>query len=376
MKKMKKTNLILGMLMIIIFSSCAKKTIDNNITLSSVQDIDVLKKALAWQESNPIANNAPTDWTHGAYYTGVARAHKNTNVPVFKEALQAMAIRNNWQTWNRMYHADDVVISYPYLYLKQIGETNVNLEPTDHFIKKHFEPSDWRDGKSSRPDQVQLWWWCDALFMAPPVLVKRSIMKNDPALLDSMHKYYMQCYDLLYDKEEKLFFRDNRFLIKGEPTDRIEANGKKIFWSRGNGWVIAGLALILEDMPKDYKYRSFYENLYKEMASKILEIQPESGLWHTSLLHPESYSYGEVSGTGFHTFAIAWGLNNGYLKDPKYKKAVVKAWDALKKCQQASGKVGWVQNIGAFPEPTAADSYQNFGTGAFLMAGSEVIKLK
>jgi rhamnogalacturonyl hydrolase YesR len=99
-------------------------------------------------------------------------------------------------------------------------------------------------------------------------------------------------------------------------------------------------------------------------------------LWHTSLLHPESYNYGEVSGSGFHTFAIAWGLNNGYLKEAKYKTAVIKAWEAMKKCQQESGKVGWVQNIGAFPEPASAESFQNFGTGAFLMAGSEVMKLK
>ena len=363
-------------LVVLFIAGCSKKTNDVISSKGNHSDLERLKMALAWQEANPIANKSPTDWTHGAYYTGVSRAHKNTKDPVFKEAVKAMAVRNNWQTWNRMHHADDVAISYSYLYLKQLGEQGVNLGPTDEFLVKHFEPSDWRDGKSKNPDQVQLWWWCDALFMAPPVMVKRSIMKNDPALLDTMHKYYKQCYDLLYDKQEKLFYRDNRFLITGKSTDRIEANGKKVFWSRGNGWVIAGLALLLEEMPKSYKHRAFYENLYKEMASKLVDIQPASGLWHTSLLHPESYNYGEVSGTGFHTFAIAWGLNNGYLKDTKYKTAVLKAWDALKKCQQESGKVGWVQNIGAFPEPASADSYQNFGTGAYLMAGSEVMKLK
>ena len=112
------------------------------------------------------------------------------------------------------------------------------------------------------------------------------------------------------------------------------------------------------------------------MAAKILAIQPEDGLWRTSLLSPESFNHGEVSGSGFYTFALAWGVNNGLLDKNTYTPAVKKAWNALAACQHEDGRVGWVQNIGASPEPASADSWQNFGTGAFLMAGSEVLKLK
>ena len=153
-------------------------------------------------------------------------------------------------------------------------------------------------------------------------------------------------------------------------------NGKKIFWSRGNGWVIGGLALLLEDMPKDYKHRSFYEELFKTMAVRIKDIQPEDGLWRVSLLDPDAFDHGEVSGTGFFTFAMAWGVNNGLLDKEEYTPAIMKAWKGLDACQQESGKVGWVQNIGASPEPANVDSWQNFGTGAFLLAASEVLKLK
>ena len=166
-----------------------------------------------------------------------------------------------------------------------------------------------------------------------------------------------------------------RYVWKGSKKDIKEKNGKKVFWARGNGWVIGGLALILDDMPKDYKHRPFYEKLYKEMASKILKIQPEDGLWRTSLLHPEAYNHGEVSGSGFYTFALTWGINNGLL-DAKHTPAVKKAWRALAKCQHDDGRVGWVQNIGASPEPASYDSWQNYGTGAFLLAGSEILKLK
>jgi hypothetical protein len=111
------------------------------------------------------------------------------------------------------------------------------------------------------------------------------------------------------------------------------------------------------------------------MAHRIKDLQHEDGLWRTSLLSPASFNHGEVSGSGFFTYALAWGINNGLLNKTEYKPIVTKAWKAILKCQQENGKVGWVQNIGADPKPASADSWQNFGTGAFLMAGSEYLKL-
>ncbi|MDC1402659.1 glycoside hydrolase family 88 protein [Flavobacteriaceae bacterium] len=336
-------------------------------------------EALEWQEAHPIFAIAPTDWTAGAYYTGVARAHRTTKDQVYKAALKNQGYHNNWQTFDRFYHADDVAISYSYLYIEMnLGRENfVDLKPTEGFLNAHlYEPNKWKDGTDKDKVKNILWWWCDALFMAPPVINLYAKQTNQPKYLDDMHTYYMQTYNQLYDQEEQLFARDLRFVWTGSETDEKEPNGKKIFWSRGNGWVIAGLALVLDDMPKDYKHRAFYENLYKEMASKLLELQPEDGLWRTSLLCPETYDHGEVSGSGFYTFALAWGVNNGLLGKSEYAPAVKKAWNSLAKCQQEDGMIGWVQNIGAFPEPANKDSWQNFGTGAFLLAGSEILKLK
>jgi len=335
-------------------------------------------KALEWQEVHPIIASAPTDWTNGAYYTGVARAHKATKDMMYMAALKSHGYRNNWQTYNRMHHADDVAISYSYLYVDMTDKRPnlVDLEPTKKFLDAHlYDDDNWKAGTDKTPmGKTILWWWCDALFMAPPVLNLYAKHTNQPKYRDEMHKFYMETYNQLYDKEEQLFARDMRYVWTGSKKDAKEPNGKKIFWSRGNGWVFAGLALLLEDMPKDYEHRPFYVKLYKEMAEKLLEIQSEDGLWRTSLLCPESYDHGEVSGSGFHTFALAWGINKGLIKK-KHTAAVVKAWNALAACQHEDGRVGWVQNIGAFPEPASFDSWQNFGTGAFLMAGSEVLKL-
>ncbi|MFK7983599.1 MAG: glycoside hydrolase family 105 protein [Saprospiraceae bacterium] len=332
---------------------------------------------MQWQEANPIFAKAPTDWTNGAYYTGVSRAHKTTQNTAFLNALKDMGVRNEWQPWERFYHADDITIAYAYLYLKSLGVSNVDLQPTHQFIEDHFNKSHpWRTGTAKAPEKKILWWWCDALFMAPPVITLYANHTENEEYLDQIHKYYQETYKLLYDQEERLFARDTRYQWTGQASDKKESNGKKIFWSRGNGWVLGGLALMLDALPKNNKYRPFYEQLYKEMAQRIVEIQHKDGLWRTSLLAPEAYNHGEVSGSGFYTFAIAWGINNGLLDKKDYLPAVLKAWKALEKCQQASGKVGWVQNIGAEPEPATKDSWQNYGTGAFLLAGSEILKLR
>ncbi len=333
-------------------------------------------RAMEWQEAHPIFALAPTDWTNGAYYVGVSKAHEATENPIFLAALKTMGYYNEWKPLYRTYHADDVAISYMYLYANSTRKNLVDLAPTKEFLDIHlYEPNKWKDGTDPNKEKQILWWWCDALFMAPPVIAVYAKQTSEQKYLDAMHKYYKETYNLLYDKEEKLFARDTRFLWGVNEEDLKEPNGKKIFWARGNGWVIGGLALILTDLPKDYEHYNFYLNLYKEMAVRIKSLQQEDGLWRTSLLSPESFDHGEVSASGFYTYALAWGVNNGILDKAEYTPIVKKAWNALGACQHENGMVGWVQNIGASPEPATKDSWQNYGTGAFLLAGSEMLKL-
>jgi rhamnogalacturonyl hydrolase YesR len=339
-------------------------------------DTQAMVKAMEWQEQHPIYALAPTDWTNGAYYIGVTKAYQSTKDQRYLAALKNMGYKNEWKPCYRTHHADDIAISYSYLFVHTTRAGLVDLEPTKNWLDKHLlEPNDWNN-LQEKGNQPTLWWWCDALFMAPPVIAYYSQLTGEGKYLEAMHKYYKETYDLLFDKEEKLFARDLRYVWKGDAKDIKEANGEKVFWSRGNGWVIGGLALILEHIPGDYEHRSFYEDLFKTMAARLKEIQHEDGLWRTSLLSPESYNHGEVSGSGFFTFALAWGMNNGLLDKNEYQPVVTKAWKALRECQNEEGMVGWVQNIGDSPKPADKDSWQNYGTGAFLLAGSEIIKLE
>ena len=166
------------------------------------------------------------------------------------------------------------------------------------------------------------WSWCDALFMAPPVYGQLNKLYPEKNYLDFMDREFKEATDSLYDKDAKLYYRDRRYI------PRKEKNGEKVFWGRGNGWVFAGIPLLLQTLPKDHPTYNYYLNIYKEMASAVIKCQDKKGSWHASMLDPDSYPSPENSASGFFVYGLGWGVNQGILKDKKYKKAVQKGWKA------------------------------------------------
>ena len=333
-----------------------------------------IKKAMItaamWQLANP--KHDLWDWTNGAFYTGISAAYKTTGDKKLLTAMIKMGEANQWKPGPRLQHADDIAICQTYVDAYRIKKNKSMIQPFTNNMDQILETPHIKKGI----EQIT-WWWCDALFMAPPAMVKLSMTTGDKKYMVKSDELFHQCYDLLYDKEEHLFARDLGYVIKDKATDRYEANGKKIFWSRGNGWVMGGLVLILNELPKDYKERPFYEQIYKEMADKIAGIQQADGLWRASLLDPATYPGGEASGSGFYTYALAWGINNGLLPKDKFLPVVQKAWKGMNSLIQPDGHIGWCQPIGADPKKNfSAESWEVYGTGAFLLAGSEIIKLR
>jgi rhamnogalacturonyl hydrolase YesR len=335
--------------------------------------VQTMNKVAEWQIAHP--KHRQYDWTNGAFYAGMYAAWETTKSKKIYDAMMAMARDSNrWQPGRRWYHADDHVICQTYMDLYRTAKNKKPemLQPTRDTLEKFIS-----NPYPVRGIEVVKWWWCDALFMGPPALVKFGITVGDKRFLEHNDKYYRECYDLLYNREEHLFARDLGYVIKGNNADRYEANGKRIFWSRGNGWVLGGLVRLLKELPADYPERPFYVQLYKEMCARVAELQQEDGLWRASLLDPDSYPGGEVSGSGFFCYAIAWGINEGVLEAGAYRPVAEKAWIALNKCVNEEGRTGWVQPIGADPRRNfSAESWEVYGTGAFLLAGSEIVKMK
>jgi unsaturated rhamnogalacturonyl hydrolase len=326
-------------------------------------------KVVDWQLKNP--KHTLTDWTNGAFYTGVFAAYETTQSQVILDSLMAMGERNKWQPHNRFDHADDIVISQTYIDLYRLKKDKNMIQATLDSVQKLMRMK----GNEATKNGIT-WWWCDALFMAPPTLAKLSKDFKTPQYLQLSDSLFQECYDRLYDKGEHLFYRDANYLLNAQGEGKHEGNGQKIFWSRGNGWVLAGIARVLKEMPLDYPKRPFYVQLFKEMAEKVKSLQQVDGLWRASLLDPMAYPGGEGSGSGFYCYAFAWGINNGILDKAEYTPSVKKAWVGLNSLLSDEGRVGWVQPIGADPRRNFnADSWEVFGAGAFLLAGSEVIKL-
>jgi rhamnogalacturonyl hydrolase YesR len=203
--------------------------------------------------------------------------------------------------------------------------------------------------------------------MAPPVWIALARATGDERYLAHADAEFWATTDYLYDKEDHLFFRDSRFFAQRDSA------GRKIFWGRGNGWVFAGLARILDDLPADDPSRPRYEALFRQMAARIVTLQGEQGYWPVSLLEPQTTP--ETSGTGFFVYGLAWGINHGLLSAAQYRPAIDRSWRALTGAVKPDGKLGWVQRIGAAPDQVGPDDTQLYGAGAFLLAASEVARL-
>jgi rhamnogalacturonyl hydrolase YesR len=286
--------------------------------------------------------------------------------------LMKIGERNGWKLHRSKYHADDHAVGQFYLSLYEEKNDPAMLKPTqERFDWILANPKTGTLEWTAKPtDAHHRWGWCDALFMAPPVWARLTKITGDQKYLDFMDQEYHATYDLLWDTEDHLFWRDSSYF------EKREANGRKLYWARGNGWVFGGLALMIPDLPEDWKGRQFYIELYKQMAESVKKCQRDDGTWSMGLLGgKEAYPIKETSGTSFFTYGLAWGINNGLLDRAEFEPVVLKAWAALTQCVTEDGLLGHVQPVGAAPGDSYADKSEVYGVGAFLAAGAEVYKL-
>jgi rhamnogalacturonyl hydrolase YesR len=331
-------------------------TLSPKLTRADVRK--VMKKVADWSLENE-QPHFTQDWTYAPLYTGLLDASKTLGDKRYHDAVLAAAEKFNWQLLQGRYdHADDQAIGQAYEELYEENKDPMRIAAVrDNFVLVMAR----KDDKNK-----DLWWWCDALYMAPPSLTKVAQLTGDHRYLDFMNHEWGLTQGHLYDYDEHLFFRDATFFHKKEQ------NGKPLFWSRGNGWVLAGLARVLTVMPKNDPARAGYETSFKNMANRIADLQPADGLWRMGLLDAGAYPLGEVSGTAFFTYAMAWGVNNHLLPEAKFKPVIEKAWAGMLQHVYADGRLGAIQPVGAAPGDLQPGSTWAYGIGGFLQAGAEI----
>ena len=344
---------------------------------NSVDVKNTMKQVADWQIAhfNTSTKHNDLDWTNAALYMGMIDwaelAERKDKDSSYYNWLNRIGQRNHFQMAKRMYHADDIAVGQPFidLYIKYDDKRMIApvMARANWIVENPAETTLELDyGKQETLDR---WSWCDALFMAPPVYAKLYALTNDKKYLDFMNKEYKVSYDYLYDKDEQLFYRDWRYFNKKE------SNGKKVFWGRGNGWVLGGLAEILRVLPKNEPSRAFYEKLFIALATRVASLQSPDGYWHASLLDPQSYPSPETSATGFIVYALAYGVNEGLLDKKDFFSNIEKGWKALVDAVEPDGKLGYVQPIGADPRKVTRDMTEVYGVGAVLMAGCEIYRM-
>lgn len=328
----------------------------------------LLERAADWQLAHPPAYQ-PAGWERAPFYIGTLALAQISASPKYHDAILAQAEANQWQPASRVYDADDHCVMQAYLELyRQHREPRMLAPSRERCDAVLAEPApgtlDW-----GRPRARDRWSWCDALFMGPTSWLMLAEATGDARYLEFMNREWWATTDALYVPADRLFARDQSFL------DLREHNSRGLYWARGNGWSIAGLARVLERFPREHPDYPRYVAQFREITAALLAAQQPDGLWRPGLLDPSVHPARETSGTSFNTFALAWGVNHGLLDRARFAPAVIRAWHALAACVTPEGKLEHVQPIGAAPEGFDPHHTEPFGVGAFLLAGTEVFRL-
>lgn len=336
-----------------------------------------------WQQNNKAETRS--FWDPAAYHTGNMEVYKLLKDDKQLDYTRRWAYHNNWSgateadpsRWkyanygegkDYVLFGDWQVCFQTYIDLYNLAIANGGTDADNYFMVKRAKEVMHYEAYSKKDDY---WWWSDALYMVMPVMTKMYKLTGDVQYLDKLYENLLYSDRIMLDQETGLYFRDARYVYPNHKS----VNGKKDFWARGDGWVLAGLAKVLQDLPKDYKHYKFFVDKFQRLADIVAKTQQKDGYWTRSILDPNHAPGPETSGTAFFAYGILWGVNNGFLAKKDYKKCIDRAWQYISETAvQADGKVGYVQPIGdrAIPGQTVdANSQANFGVGAVLLAACE-----
>lgn len=344
--------------------------------ISSDDILKVVEKTSQWHIQNPTDRTLNIrDWEIAPYYDGLIALSKTTGNPIYWSEVIRFGDSAGWSPYVRKFHADDHAVAHAWLdtYAADTSK-KYRLDPTKKMLDEVInDAKNWGNKKPTRRfggTPVNTYNWCDALYMSPPVFARMYKLTGDKKYIDYMTKEYKWCFETLFSNQDDLFYRDDSYI--GKKTK----SGKRVFWGRGNGWVMGSFPQILPILPKDDPNYKFYEDLFKRMSEKLLTLQLDDGMWGVSLIDPAEFDGGETSSTCFIAYAMAWGVNNGFLDKAKFAPALMKAWERLcEKCVLESGKLVYVQPVGEAPNKFSAETSNPYGVGAFALFGCEMAKM-
>jgi unsaturated rhamnogalacturonyl hydrolase len=170
-----------------------------------------------------------------------------------------------------------------------------------------------RQWENPQPDglSAETRYWIDDMYMLTMLQLEAYRATGDKKYLDRDALEMVSYLDKL-QQPNGLFFH---------------AQDVPYFWGRGDGWIAAGSAEILRDLPADHPQRARIMQGYKLMMAALLKYQGKDGMWRQLIDHDEAWP--ESSSSAMFTFAMITGVKNGWLDGATYGPAARKAWIAV-----------------------------------------------
>ena len=376
---MKLKNCVTGLLMTLGLALGGCASAPSGPAGSRTEVIAAIDKVNAYWVARTPPQESPF-WNVAAYHTGNIEAYRVTGNESYRRYSEAWAEHNQWmgaksqdkKNWKYSYgETEEHVLFGDWQICFQVYADLYQLDKDPRKIARAREVMEYQMSTANS----DYWWWVDGLYMVMPVMTKMYKVTGNRQYLDKMYEYYSHANSIMYDAQERLYYRDARYVYPRHKS----VNGKKDFWSRGDGWAFAALARVLSELPQDDPHRGEYIGRLQDMAAALLPLQQPDGYWTRSLIDPAHAPGPETSGTAFFTYGLLWGINNGLLPRDRYLPAAQRGWRYLTTVAlQADGKLGYVQPIGdrAIPgQVVDQNSTSHFGVGAFLLAGAEMARL-
>lgn len=312
-------------------------------------------------------------WTRAVYYEGLMALYGIDDDKTYRDYAVQWGEKHEWEPAYTLFSrdADHQCCGQTYIDLYRLDAKEERIAA----IKLNID-------SMVRSELHDDWWWIDALQMAMPVFVKLGVEYKDTKYFDKMHDLYSYTKHThggngLYNAEDKLWWRDKDFV----PPYK-EPNGEDCYWSRGNGWVVAALVRVLDELPPSDPHYQEYQQDLTDMLAALVPLQRQDGFWNVSLHDPDHFGGKEATGTALFTYGMAWGIRQGLLDRKVYLPVVLKAWEALTtESLHEDGFLGYVQGTGKEPKDgqpvtyTSKPDFEDYGLGCFLLAGAEVYKL-
>lgn len=254
-------------------------------------------------------------------------------------------------------------------YLKNKNEAYLEII---HRVDEHVSKNQFRldDGTLARHRPQYKSVWADDMYMSVPFLTNMGVLTGNNKYFDDAIRQVLQMADRLYISEKELF--DHGWNATSANYD------PRFYWGRANGWVLMSMAEVLENVPVNYPGRDKILHLYRSMVRSLANLQDGSGFWYNLLDKNDTYT--ETSCTAMFTFAVAKGINEGWISHV-YGPVAITGWNALQTRVLENGAVDGTCEGTTFAHDNTyyyhrgKSIHATHGYGPVLYAGAEIYRL-